>query len=255
MRENWGIQHMTAAELTDLSRCSAAILLPVASVEILGKHGPLGLDLTIAQTATPEIAKKVRCPYAPPIPFGDTLDFAEMDGTVHIPAHTLEDYCYSAARSLLRTSGFRRIVFLTFHSLNRPVAAAVCRRLKAEGWECALADWWQTLGANENGIVSDQREGKGHGGEMITSVALAVDPASVHMELACCEKPKDKLWETIRWNGTPFQTFGNFREYCESGAWGDTSAATAGKGEALLNIGIDRISEFILQAFGTESHG
>jgi len=249
MRENWSIQHMTAAELTGLSRQSAAILLPMASVEILGTHGPLGLDLTIAQTATPRIAENARCPYAPPIPFGDTLDFAEMDGTVHIPPHTLEDYCYFAARSLLRTSGFGRIVFLTFHSLNRPVAAAACRRLKAEGWECALADWWQTVGKNADGILSDRQEGKGHGGEMITSVALAIDPASVHMELACGEKPKKKLADTIRWNGTPFQTFGTFREYCESGAWGDTSGASAEKGEALLAAGIDRISAFILQAF------
>ncbi len=252
MIENWSIQHMTAAELTGLSRSCAAILLPVASVEILGTHGPLGLDLTIAQTVTPRIAEAVRCPYLPAIPFGDTLDFADMDGTVHIPAPMLEDYYYSAARSLLRTSGFRRIVFLTFHSPNRPAAASVCRRLKAEGWDCALADWWQTVSSGENGILDNPQDGKGHGGEMITSIALTVDPKSVHMELACSEKPKRKLQDVIRWNGTPFQTFGNFREYCETGAWGDTSTASALKGEALLAVGVERISAFILQAFAGE---
>jgi creatinine amidohydrolase len=240
---------MTASELVDLSRRSAAILLPVASVETLGRHGPLGLDLTVAQMATPRIARNVCCPYAPPIPFGDTLDFAEMDGTVHIATHTLEDFYYCTARSLLRTSGFRCIVFLTFHSPNGTAAAAACRRLKAEGWECALANWWQTLGANENGILSCGREGTGHGGEMITSVALAVDASSTHMERACNEKPKKKLGNVLRWSGTPFQTFGTFREYCESGTWGDTSSASAEKGEELMTIGVERISEFIRQAF------
>ena len=58
-----------------------------------------------------------------------------------------------------------------------------------------------------------------------------------------------------RWNGTPFRTFSNFHAYCIGGAWGDTTAASAEKGRALIDCGVEAIAAFLSEAFMQESAG
>ena len=84
---------------------------------------------------------------------------------------------------------------------------------------------------------------------MITSVALAVCTECVRMDRIIPEQPKKGLAEVSRWNGTPFKTFGDFRDYCESGAWGNTADATPEKGRELFLRGVESVASFIREAF------
>ena len=83
---------------------------------------------------------------------------------------------------------------------------------------------------------------------MITSVALALCGENVRMEFAENEQPMEGLARVSRWNGTPFKTFGNFREYCRGGAWGDTTTASAEKGRELIRAGVEAVAAFLREA-------
>lgn len=250
MAGEYELRNLTAEDVCRRAAQAPAVLLPLASMEILGAHGPVGLDLAVAEAVTPKIAARTGCLAAPPVPYGDTGDFCGMKGTIHVPQNVMEDYCYAVASSLLKTCRARAVIFLNVHSLNGHAASAVCRRLCQEGLNAATVDWWAAVGSCAGDILDDHENGRGHGGEMITSVALALVPEHVRMERAECEKPMPALEQVNRWNGTPFRVFGNFPLYCKGGAWGDTSAATAEKGERLLERGITAVSDFITAAFG-----
>ncbi len=239
------VKNMTASELKARAQETAAVILPLASVEILGAHGPVGLDLIAAEAVTPMIARRCNCLAAPAVPYGDTLEFDGMDGTVHVPADILEQYLYAVAKSYLTNCGAKAIVFLNVHSLNGIAAAAVCRRLKSEGYTALCSEWWSAIASRGMGLLDTGATGTGHGGELITSVALALCGDNVRMELAQNEQPKQGLADVSRWNGTPFRTFGNFRDYCDGGAWGDTSAAGAEKGHKLIELGVQAVADFI----------
>jgi len=243
------LQNLTAQAVKARAEKAPAVILPLASIEILGTHGPVGVDLAVADAVAPMIAEKTGCLVAPAVPYGDTLEFCGMDGTVHVPADSLEAYIYAVAKSLIETCAAKAIVFLCVHSLNTVAAAAACRRLTAEGYRAGIADWWPAVGANAADLLVDRENGRGHGAEMITSVAMAVCGEQMQLELATEERPKDGLAAVNRWNGMPFRTFGNFRLYCESGAWGDLSHASAEKGRLLIERGVDSVAAYIREAF------
>lgn len=242
------LSRLTAEEIRETAGSAPGVILPLASVEILGKHGPAGLDGLIADYVSRAVAEKTGCLAAPTVPYGDTLEFGSLPGTVHIPARVLEEYIYHTALSLFTSCGFKAVLFLSVHSIDNVAAQAAARRLKAEGYTVATADWWAAAGSLQ-GVLEDPSAGRGHGSEMITSVALAVCPECMHMDRAVPETPREGLARVNRWSGTPFRTFGNFAEYCESGAWGNMNDATAEKGRLFLEHGIRSIVDFIREAF------
>lgn len=248
MGEKFFIQDMTAPELRQRASRAAAVILPLGSVEVLGHHGPTGLDNFVAEAIAEPIARKTGCLVAPTIPYGDTMEFGDLPGTVHVPASVLEAYIYAVADSLFRTTGCKAIVFLAAHSLNCHAATAVCRRLTMEGKKVLLADWWPAVGSVCGDLLEDPVTGRGHGSELITSVAMALRPELPDMQAACPEPESPALHEVNRWNGTAFKTFGTFAQYCTTGAWGRMDLATAQKGEEALNRGIDAVAAFITEA-------
>ena len=239
------VKNMTAAQLRQRAMEAPAVILPLASVEILGSHGPVGLDLIVAETVTEEIARLSGCLAAPAVPYGDTLEFDGMDGTIHVPVNVLEEYIYAVAKSYLVNCGAKAIVFFNVHSLNGTAASAVCRRLKSEGYTAVCSEWWSAIAAAAMDKLDTGAAGTGHGGEMITSVALALCGEHVRMDLAQNELPRDGLAKVSHWNGSPFKVFGNFRDYCDGGAWGDTSTASAEKGRELIKAGTELIADFL----------
>ena len=243
------LENYTSEELLRTASQVRGVILPLASVEILGAHGPVGLDLKVARAAAEAVAERAGCLAAPAVPYGDTLEFAGMVGTVHVPADVLESYLYPVARSLLTACRMPALIFLSVHSLDNIAAQAVCRRLKAEGLRAATADWWAAVGSAGADLLADPAVGRGHGSEMITSVALAVCPECVRMDRIIREQPKKGLAEVSRWNGTPFRTFGDFRDYCSSGAWGNAADATSEKGRELFRRGVESVASFIREAF------
>jgi creatinine amidohydrolase/Fe(II)-dependent formamide hydrolase-like protein len=187
-------------------------------------------------------------------------------GTVTIPVDTLRDFSPAAARSYLRPAagggaaataaaamtsgapGAKSVVFLACHSINIRAADAACRILAHEGQRVAVIDWWKTVFGVADDLVESENSPKGHGGEVITSVTSAVRPDLVRFERSVHERPKEGLAfhgpHTLT-GGGPFYTYGDFTDYCESGAWGSTDKAGPEKGRILIERAVRAILPFL----------
>ncbi len=251
MERTFLLEEMTARAYRERVAEAPAVLLPLGSVEVLGAHGPLGADCLVARSVSLLVAQRTGCLVAPTIAYGDTMELSDWPGTVCVPADVLENYYYAVAKSYLTKGAVKNLVFLNFHSLNHGAANAACRRLQHEGHRVFLVDWWKTVGQNRGDLLADQENGSGHGGEMITSVVMAVRGDLVRMEQAQNEPPREALkyyGKYLMNSGSPFVAYGDFHDYCESGAWGDTSHATPEKGAELIRRAVRAISDFLMES-------
>jgi creatinine amidohydrolase len=251
MTDGHDISAMTSAAYGKAMESSGMLLIPLASIEVLGTHGPLGADWLVANKVVPRIAEIAGAWYAPTIPYGDTLELPKAPGTVDIPQHVLEQYYESVANSFLRDGKVRHLFFINFHSLNNRAADAVCRKLALGGTRAYVIDWWKTVGSIASQVLADVRYGSGHGGEMITSVLLHLIPDMVDMEQATNGPPLprfDFFKEHLPGGQSPFSAYGTFADYTDSSSWGDLSGASAEKGSLLVERSVVKIREFISRA-------
>lgn len=251
MSSPYDISRMTGTVYSRLVREAPGVLLPLASQEILGQHGPLGADFIVSNHVTPLIAEKTCCPFAQAIPYGDTLELDGWTGTVHVDSRILEGYYQEVARSFLIGGGAPAVVFIAYHSLNLKAVDAVCRKLNHEGHTVLAIDWWRAAGQCGHKWLKDQEHGLGHGAELTTSVLMAIEESLFEQPNPPGELPMDGLSHALKYQftrGDAFQAYGSFKEYCTTGAWGDLSGATKETGLAVINDAVDFISGVILEA-------
>ncbi len=239
------VDHMTSPTFADaVARCDT-LILPIGSVEQTGRHCPLGTDLIVAERVSALLAQKANCLVAAPIPYGDTFELDFWPGTVHVDAPVLGSYIESVATSFLR-QGFANLVFFCCHSLDMKAIDLVCRRLHREGHGVCAIDWWKAAGDAAKGETSSA-EPFGHGGEVISSILLALAPEFMDMESATDEPSLPGLASVAAHPlGSAFVAYGDFRQYCLSGAWGQVrEAASAEKGARWLSKAVEASAGFI----------
>ena len=240
---------MTTTQFKQALAESGAVIIPLGSVEELGPHGPLGADLYVAEEVSRKLGERTNSLVAPAIPYGDTAELDFWPGTVSVDTPTLTSLYLSVARSFVK-HGAKEILFLITHSLNLRAADAACRILQAGGNSVCVIDWWRTVSEEAGDLIQSGSASRGHGGEMITSVVMAVRPEGVDIAAAVHEEPREDLAFFGRHglnSGSPFRAYGDFRDYCESGAWGDVSTASAEKGRLLIERALVRIAAFVAE--------
>lgn len=244
------ISRLPSYKLGEAFAAYGSVLIPTGSTEIIGDHAPVGTDNIVARHVIPLISERAEILHAPLIPYGDTLELPPGAGTIHIPEQVLQDFYYAVASSLFRYPEARCVYFINFHSLNNRAVDSTCRILRSEGKRAYLIDWWKTVGQHCGDLLSDKKYGRGHGGEMISSVLMALDP-----ELVDTRKdnppPREGLDFYNRYimnSGSPFSAYGNFSDYCEGSAWGSLDGAGAGKGRVMIDRAVTAIAGFIRES-------
>ncbi len=241
------LAEMTSPEFQAALRETDTVIIPVGSTEVLGRHGPIGADHLIAAELARRLGEQTGCPAAPVVPYGDALELRGWPGTVSIRFDVLKLFYMDICESLLR-HGVRRFFFLNTHLMNLRAVDWCGRELRARGVPVAQGDWWRVAFAAAEGLMESAQSPKGHGGEVITSVALALRPELVDLASAADEQPAEALaWHAPHTaiSGGPFYTYPDFTDFCTSGGWGDTRAATAEKGRVILERGVQRMAEFL----------
>lgn len=239
---------LTSKHYREAVQASGKLIIPVASIEVLGDHGPLGADFLAANSVVPLIAEAANVLYAPTIPYGDTLELPQSPGSVDVGQRALQEYLYAVATSFLQDGLLDHLIFITFHSLNNRALDGVCRQLAAQGYNSYVIDWWRTVGLKAPEVLTDTTWGTGHGGEMITSVMMHLAPEAMRMEEETNQEPLAQFAyyrDHLPFGSSPFAAYGTFADYCEGGAWGDLAAATSAKGEVLVAEAVKAIVEFL----------
>lgn len=177
------LPHMTSPEVADLLTRTDMVILPVASLEQHGLHGPIGTDFLSGLERAKLIAQKTDVLVAPILFPGNSPYHMAFPGTITLPAETIQLVFFQAAQSLL-AHGFKRFLILNSHGGNASIAQYVVDRINQEtgGIAVELDDAAQPFRtrATRQGAPGFDR----HGGVSETSRSLYLTPNLVNMTVA-----------------------------------------------------------------------
>ncbi|MDY6914436.1 MAG: creatininase family protein [Planctomycetota bacterium] len=237
---------LTATNFHRLSQHSYSVaVLPVGATEVHNRHLPIGQD----NLHTTHVARKSckaaweKCPSVvclPTLPYGVDCNLLAYPLTIHVSQTALDAMVRDIIVSLHR-HGIRKVVIINGHGGNEFIP--MIRQIQCDmDVHVFLCNWW-TVGHDRYDDIFDAPDD--HGGEMETSVAMALYPELVDADAAGSGKSRKFRFEALRkgWICTS-RDFGRMNDHCANG---DPSAATAEKGEKYLNLTVARISNFLVE--------
>jgi len=213
-----------ATSVDEAARAAKVAVLPVGSFEQHGRHLPLATDTMIAYAIAEAIASQYDLALLPPITIACSHEHAAFAGTVSISAATLHALITDIAASL-EGQGIHKLVLVNGHGGNY-VLGNVVQEANVGGAKMALFphrdDWDRARKAA--GLVTSAHEDM-HGGELETSIMLAVAPERVS------DRFEEQDW--IASDRTHLHLAG-IQAYTSTGIVGRPSLATVAKGHAAL---------------------
>ena len=238
---------LTRLEMEQVDKENTIILIPVGALEQHGNQAPLGTDDIIAEAMVEYIGRALEDAGEPDfpmlvfplIPVGLSTEHRNFCGSITLRPdtyyHLLYDICVSLAHH-----GFKKIAFLICHGGNAPLIQILSRELRSE---LGISPFFLSSGAfghpDVQATVSEGNIWDFHGGEMETSMVMAVDESLVKLETSEAGIPTSFEHNkallpygavSIGWVSEDWKT----KEGKPIGIGGDPSGATAEKGRIIL---------------------
>jgi len=229
---------------TDFARMDAqrtVAVLPLGATEQHGPHLPLDVDTAIAQgivaAALPRVPAGVPVLVLPAQAIGYSPEHAAFEGTLTLPYETVLANWIAIGEGVAR-AGVKKLLLFNAHGGQSSLMDIAARELRGRGLIVYRCDWWNLpLGDEVRQLFSaDEHRFGVHGGEIETSLMLALAPQAVDMSKA------QEFASTSRDRADRFPVMGqsaklgwHMHDYNPSGAAGNAKAATAEKGHALLD--------------------
>ncbi len=259
------LPHMTSPEVSELLTRTDMVILPVASLEQHGLHGPIGTDFLSGLERAKLIAQKTDALVAPILFPGNSPYHMAFPGTVTLPAETIQLVYFQAAQSLL-AHGFKRFLFLNSHAGNASIVQYVVDRINQETAGIAVeldaaAQPFLTRAPRQEPPAFDR-----HGGVSETSRSLYLTPNLVNMSVArtapltLLPHLEKILPEVVAGDPTATRVFlaealkaaatgkgTSTRDMTETGVWSalDVKAATAARGLSETEASVNAAVAFI----------
>ncbi|MCY4628211.1 MAG: creatininase family protein, partial [Acidobacteria bacterium] len=125
------LPHMSWTEVEDLLTRTDMVIMPVGSLEQHGPHLPIGTDFLNGMERAKLVAQRTDVLVAPILFVGNAPYHLGFPGTVSLPAETIQQVYFEAARSLMR-QGFKRFLILNSHGGNRVISQYIADRINHE---------------------------------------------------------------------------------------------------------------------------
>ncbi|MHA1237862.1 MAG: creatininase family protein [Candidatus Odinarchaeia archaeon] len=228
------LSDMSWCEVKELISKVNGVIFPVGSLEEHGPHLPLDTDTVLSLEIAKKAAQKANYVVAPPINFGVCRTTRGFPGTMSVGFNSLREFI----KDLLveaGSQGFKNIVVFSWHSGKSHSIALkeACYEVKSERPDFNIA---LIIGAELWPNLADMLETKPfHGGELETSLMLAVKPEAVRMDNLVEEYPEIPKY-VIKTSGKP---------WLKSGVIGNAKAASRSKGERILKRLIEDLSRIL----------
>ena len=238
---------LTRKEMEAVDKERTVVMIPVGAIEQHGSQAPLGTDMMIAEAMPEYIRKEMEQEdpdypmlIFPVIPVGLSVEHLNFCGSVSFKPDTYYHLIYDIAESIAH-HGFRKIAFLVCHGGNRPVLDVLSRQLRHDSgiYPFVLASG-AFLHPEVQATISPENSWDFHGGEMETSMVMAIHPETVKLELSeTGYKRGGYAGQTainfssaaaLNWMGEDLQT----EDGRPIGIGGDPRGATAEKGEIIF---------------------
>jgi creatinine amidohydrolase len=236
----------TGSEGTDV-----IAILPLGAHEYHGPHLPLETDAIIASGIARRLREALaddrRLVFLEAEPVGYSVEHLDRPGTRSLAYDEAVERWLSIAADLAR-KGIRKLVLLNAHGGNSPLLTIVATEARIRFGMLCVATSWTRFGLPEGVIAADEKAFGIHGGDIETSVMLALAPATVTMAAAHDFPSKQEIFtrdfKHLRAYGP--HAFGwRMRDLNSEGAAGNAAIASAEKGERLIAHSILGLSELI----------
>lgn len=246
------LAEMTREQIRRLAPNAVAVL-PTASIEQHGPHAPIITDTllcgTVAQRAAERAAGRVQAVVAPVLCYGNSHHHRPFAGVLSLSSPTYLAAVTEILEGLL-LSGFRKLIVLNGHGgntdSNNVVGLDFVNRL---GHDVTIATgaYWDIArpALVEQGLMPSNRI-PGHAGRFETSMVMALRPDLIDPEgmgqIQDQSQVKKGLFGDL--TGATVQVHGAWA--ASTGYTDNPAEASADEGKALLEVVVQRVSEFFV---------
>ncbi|MCL6706527.1 creatininase family protein [Pseudomonas sp. R2.Fl] len=237
--------------LAPKERAGWIAVLPFGAHEQHGPHLPFETDTLIAQGIADRLSaalpETVPATFLPAEPVGYSVEHMDVAGTRSL---AFDEACHrwiSMAEGLSRR-GIRKLVLLNAHGGNSPLLTIVATEARVRFDMLAVATSWTRFGVPEELISPGDKAIDIHGGDIETSVMLALHPEKVDRTKAADFPSRQSefvaKFKHLRAYGP--HAFGwKMSDLNPQGVAGNAAAATAEKGERLLRHAVAGLVELL----------
>ena len=224
------------------------VVLPVAATEQHGPHLPLSVDTVLVDgviaAALPHLSADLKALILPTQTVGLSPEHNRFAGTLTFSNETILRVWTEIAQCVA-AAGIRKLVLFNAHGGNVSVMDMVARDLRARLGMLVYSVSWFNLplvgsqGEDVHALFTQVEHRFGvHGGDIETSMMLALDPAHVDMGEACLFASSAQARAgrfAILGDGKSAKLAWQTQDYNPVGAVGNAAIATAAKGRAVVD--------------------
>jgi creatinine amidohydrolase len=237
----WDSLRSPQFKTVDASR--AVTVLPLGATEQHGPHLPLSVDTVLVEgvvnAALPHLSAQDPVWVLPTQALGLSTEHQAFEGTLTLSPETVIALWCEIGASVAR-AGFKKMLMFNAHGGNVGLMDVVARELRAQHGLLVYSSSWYNLPLDEAALAQfsahEHRFGI-HGGEIETSMMLALAPDLVDMSQAqnftSSSQERAQRYPVLG-NGKSAKLGWHIQDYNPSGAVGNAGAATAAKGQALV---------------------
>lgn len=254
---------MSNLELQNITD-SKIVILPVGSLEQHGNHLPVSTDSIIAEYLAENVAKKIDAVSLPVLTFGISFEHEPMFN-VSLTHQTFSLVIKDVCKSVLKF-GFKDVIILNSHHGNMGALHYVAQDLNNDYFNNNNNEnKTSTRGKFSQPFKKDRAinfinywhlmEKFDHGGEIETSLILAIKPELVkldkikhgtnHFDMEIIEREMKKSKELKVAYSSAMNIPGSFQKITGSGIWGDPFKSSSEKGKKLLEDLVFKIEKTI----------
>jgi len=238
---------LTTVDFSNLRRAleigQVVAVLPVGATEQHGPHLPLSVDNDLVDAvvgaALPLLPAELPVLVLPTQKIGKSNEHARFPGTLTLGAETLIRVWTEIGDCVAATS-VRKLLLFNAHGGQVALMDIVGRDLRARHDLIVYHSNWYDLPLADDAMAPfdpDERRFGVHGGDMETSMMLAIRPARVDMgqarDFASTSQQRARDYPILG-NGRSARMAWQMQDYNPQGAAGNAAAATADKGRALV---------------------
>ena len=261
---------LSTRDFAALDPATTVAVLPLGATEQHGPHLSLGVDSVlvdgIVAAALPLLPAELSALFLPSQHIGLSPEHANFPGTITLSSETLIRLWREIGAGVAR-AGVRKLVLFNAHGGHVGAMDIVARELRAAHGLIVYSVSWFNLPLGEAGaqFSADEHRFGVHAGEIETSMMLALAPQQVTMDAA-----RD-FGSASRNRAADYALLGNGRsaklgwameDYNADGAAGNAAAATAPRGQALVDAAaralaqvLTEVSRLPLSTIGTPTPG
>jgi creatinine amidohydrolase len=261
---------LSTRDFAALDPATTVAVLPLGATEQHGPHLPLGVDSVlvdgIVATALPLLPAELPALFLPSQHIGLSPEHANFPGTLTLSSETLIRLWREIGAGVAR-AGVRKLVLFNAHGGHVGAMDIVARELRAAHGLIVYSVSWFNLPLGEAGaqFSADEHRFGVHAGEIETSMMLALAPQQVTMAAArdfgSASRDRAAGYALLS-NGRSAKLGWAMEDYNADGAAGNAAAATAPRGQALVDASaralallLAEVSRLPLSTLGTPTPG